>query len=66
MNTSDTHNQRFAQMTFASVYPLYLANVSCKSGEERQNKRRIALGHRMANRLRHQKATRTHTRKGNV
>jgi hypothetical protein len=23
----DTHNQRFAKMTFASVYPLYLAKV---------------------------------------
>ena len=30
MNTSDTHNQRFANMTFASVYPLYLAKVEKK------------------------------------
>jgi len=30
MNTSDTHNQRFAKMTFASVYPLYLAKVEKK------------------------------------
>ena len=30
MNTSDTHNQRFATMTFASVYPLYLAKVEKK------------------------------------
>ncbi|HRI21047.1 MAG TPA: DUF2200 domain-containing protein [Panacibacter sp.] len=30
MNTSPTHNQRFAKMTFASVYPLYLAKVEKK------------------------------------
>jgi hypothetical protein len=30
MNNSDTTNQRFAKMTFASVYPLYLAKVEKK------------------------------------
>jgi hypothetical protein len=30
MNTSKTHNQRIAKMTFASVYPLYLAKVEKK------------------------------------
>jgi hypothetical protein len=30
MNNSDTHHQRFAKMTFASVYPLYLAKVEKK------------------------------------
>ena len=30
MNNSDTHHQRFAKMTFASVYPLYLAKVAKK------------------------------------
>jgi hypothetical protein len=30
MNNSDTHNQRFAKMTFASVYPLYLAKIERK------------------------------------
>jgi hypothetical protein len=30
MNTSDTHNQRIAKMTFASVYPLYIAKVERK------------------------------------
>ena len=30
MNTSDTHNERMAKMTFASVYPLYLAKVEKK------------------------------------
>lgn len=30
MNTSDTHNQRFAQMTFSTVYPLYLAKIEKK------------------------------------
>lgn len=31
MNNSDTPNQRIAKMTFASVYPLYLAKVEKKS-----------------------------------
>ena len=30
MNPSDTHNERMANMTFASVYPLYLAKVEKK------------------------------------
>ena len=30
MNTSDTHNLRMAKMTFASVYPMYLAKVEKK------------------------------------
>ena len=30
MNTSSTHNQRFAKMTFATVYPLYVAKVEKK------------------------------------
>jgi hypothetical protein len=30
MNTTDTHNERFARMTFASVYPLYLVKVEKK------------------------------------
>lgn len=30
MNTSDTHNQRMAKMTFASVYPLYVTKVEKK------------------------------------
>ncbi|AYB33544.1 DUF2200 domain-containing protein [Chryseolinea soli] len=30
MNTSDTHNQRIAKMTFAAVYPLYIAKVEKK------------------------------------
>jgi hypothetical protein len=30
MNNSDVHNQRIAKMTFASVYPLYLAKVEKK------------------------------------
>jgi hypothetical protein len=30
METSDTHNQRIAKMTFASVYPLLLAKVEKK------------------------------------
>lgn len=30
MNNSNTHDQRFAKMTFATVYPLYLAKVEKK------------------------------------
>ncbi len=30
MNTTDIHHQRIAKMTFASVYPLYLAKVERK------------------------------------
>lgn len=30
MNTSDSHNQRIAKMTFASVYPMYLTKVEKK------------------------------------
>lgn len=30
MNNSNTHNQRIAKMSFATVYPLYLAKVEKK------------------------------------
>ncbi len=30
MNTSDTHNERIAKMTFASVYPMYVDKVEKK------------------------------------
>ena len=30
MKVSDTHNQRIAKMTFASVYPMYVAKVEKK------------------------------------
>lgn len=30
MNNSSTHNQRIAKMTFASVYPMYVAKVEKK------------------------------------
>src|SRR6478672_11423356 len=30
MNNSNTHNERIAKMTFASVYPLYVAKVEKK------------------------------------
>lgn len=30
MNNSDTHHQRMANMTFATVYPLYVAKVEKK------------------------------------
>ena len=35
MNNSNTHNQRFAKMSFALVYPLYLAKVE-KKGRTRE------------------------------
>ena len=30
MKPSDTHNERFAKMTFASVYPLYVSKIEKK------------------------------------
>lgn len=30
MNTTDTHNQRIASMTFSSVYPMYVTKVEKK------------------------------------
>ena len=30
MNNSDTHNERIAKMTFASVYPMYVSKVEKK------------------------------------
>ena len=35
MNNSNTHNQRIAKMTFASVYPMYLAKIE-KKGRTRE------------------------------
>jgi len=36
MQTSDTHNQRIAKMTFASVYPLYIAKVEKKGRTKKE------------------------------
>lgn len=36
MNTSDTHNQRIANMTFASVYPLYITKVERKGRTKKE------------------------------
>lgn len=38
MNNSGTHDQRMAKMTFASVYPLYLAKVEKKGRTEEELK----------------------------
>jgi hypothetical protein len=35
MDTTDKHNERIAKMTFASVYPMYLAKVE-KKGRTKQ------------------------------
>lgn len=35
MNNSNTHNQRIAKMTFASIYPMYLEKVE-KKGRTRE------------------------------
>ena len=48
MKNSNTHNERIAKMTFASVYPLYLE----KDREERQNQGRVTSGHNVVNKLR--------------
>jgi hypothetical protein len=47
MNPSEIHNQRMANMTFSSVYPLYLAKVEKKG----RTKEELARGDRMANRI---------------
>ena len=36
MNTSNTHNERMAKMTFASVYPLYLVKVEKKGRTKKE------------------------------
>lgn len=36
MNISDTHHQRMANMTFASVYPMYLQKVQKKGRTEEE------------------------------
>ena len=36
MNNSNTHNQRIAKMTFASVYPLYLTKIEKKGRTEEE------------------------------
>lgn len=36
MNNPDTHNQRIAAMTFASVYPMYLAKLEKKGRTEEE------------------------------
>jgi len=36
MNASATHDERFAKMTFATVYPLYLAKVEKKGRTEEE------------------------------
>ncbi|MBK9391898.1 MAG: DUF2200 domain-containing protein [Bacteroidetes bacterium] len=41
MKNSDTPNQRIAKMTFASVYPLYLAKVEKKGRTEKELKQVI-------------------------
>jgi len=40
MNNSNTHNERIAKMTFASVYPLYLAKVE-KKGRTKEELHRV-------------------------
>lgn len=36
MNNSNTHDQRIAKMTFASVYPLYLSKVERKGRTKKE------------------------------
>lgn len=42
MNNSEKQNQRFAKMTFASVYPLYLAKIEKKGRTKEELDRVIA------------------------
>jgi hypothetical protein len=36
MNTSDIHNQRMANMTFSSVYPMYIAKIEKKGRTKKE------------------------------
>ena len=36
MNNSNTHNERIAKMTFASVYPMYVAKVEKKGRTKKE------------------------------
>lgn len=40
MNTSSTHNERMAKMTFASVYPLYVTKVE-KKGRTKEELQKV-------------------------
>ena len=40
MNNSNTHNERIAKMSFASVYPLYLAKIE-KKGRTKDELHRV-------------------------
>jgi hypothetical protein len=42
MNNSNTHNQRIAKLTFASVYPLYLKKIEKKGRSEGELQQVIA------------------------
>jgi hypothetical protein len=42
MNSSETHDQRIANMTFALIYPLYLAKVEKKGRSEQELREVIA------------------------
>ncbi|MDZ4716787.1 MAG: DUF2200 domain-containing protein [Cytophagales bacterium] len=42
MNNPDTHNSRIAKMTFASVYPMYLAKVEKKGRTKEELQQVIA------------------------
>lgn len=41
MNITDTHNERIAKLTFASVYPMYVAKVEKKGRTEAELKQVI-------------------------
>jgi len=36
MNTTQEHNERIAKLTFASIYPLYLAKIQKKGRTEKE------------------------------
>lgn len=42
MNNSDTHHQRIAKMTFASVYPMYLEKVA-KKGRTKEELHQVII-----------------------
>ena len=61
MNNSSTHHQRIAKMTFASVYPMYLAKVAKKGRTEQELLQVIewltGFDHKKLDELVHEKVT---------
>lgn len=60
MNRAGNHNERIRTMTFASVYPHYVAKIEKEDRKEGANQSRAASGHYLADGLRRVRDTQTH------